>query len=56
MNSVLRLILRESARLINCSRCSLFVLNEAGDTLTASIFNEGQDEVACAAGPGSLAL
>ena len=45
LDSVLALILRESAGLVNCARCSLFVLDESGTTLTARVFDERQDEV-----------
>ena len=45
LDSVLSLILRESAGLVNCARCSLFVLDESGTTLTARVYDERQDEV-----------
>ena len=45
LTSVLRLILRDSARLVNCSRVGLFVLDAAQRMLVARVFDETQDDV-----------
>jgi hypothetical protein len=45
LDGTLRLILRESARLVNCERCGLFVMDTERTTLTARVFDQTQSEV-----------
>jgi len=44
-NRVLRHTLRDSARLVNCERCSILLLDPAGKELVAKVFDETPDVV-----------